>query len=1097
MTTYYVKAAGSNGNTGLSDAQAWATPEYAESQLRNTTAGHKVLLKCGDTFNVSVSGIAIRISVGGTSPSVMGEFGSYYMSGGVETEGVSGAKPILKGDYGGSMVAGASFLANEKYAPPKGSENKCWYQAGSNGTFPSTFPSLPTTEGATVVIGGVTFTCRVITVSGTTNGYNYSSMIGRNSSDTANYCRFRNLSIKNSRGTGWDHSINDVNPSLNYFEIIDVDFDTLANAAIATCHNNAQNVQFIIDGVTVRHCGKAARDSNFSTGGIGGARPGWLRCRGGSTGPITRIVRNCVFSGNWQEGIIAGDRHEVTNNINHAAYVHFYCISGGSNGSSNNIFTKNMCIGSNDSWYHRYTGYTGYAFYLANETAGQQGLTGNQIYNNVTAYTGGALYLGNRSIAPGSIFDNSVFAFNTSVDDRVPMSIISTSGHTNGVIKNNAFIQKTSGLSGYTAGSLSGISCDYNYWSTQAMAGNAAGANDVYGDVDGIAEIYKQAGWQNIPDLTSDLVSSKSASITFQDFRPASTSPLLGAGVPISGITTDINGDTRSNPPTIGAWETAFDAPPGGGGGEPTIPSVYPSDMQYSYGASGTARTINKPSNLANGNMVILELDALGTTVADTSNFTNVSGFTLIGNEFGAGSTTRPQKTFYRKIITDAANEPAQYTFDSAGAYTAHAHRVDGCDTTTPIGQVSSVNSGGTGVTSIDITGITTTDDNVLMFSGISTNNNATPATAFSCSGMTELYEINPIGTQRASAAYVELRDTAGATGNRTIQWTNSVRVAAMMFEILPGTAPVTDDQPPGWTVQPYVSDFDDTSIEVTMQPDEGSSDTLIHGVAYRKSVGDPTLDQIQNGEDASGVAAESADDLSDASADTNATLTFSGITIPKVRIAIVAEDDDGNRQLQAAFLEQLLDPPSGNEYTEVTIDSGAAPNSALSGLNYSVGDVIVYPSITNEDSLPISISGDGTITITRSGNTDPQTWSGYLWSLATGSTQVITYQDPFYQAYIGPFGNDTDGTLVNITVYVVAALDSSEDGTYDIPSHRPLDIIYSVAEGVAVPVQLDGSGIGIYYNTTPGLYYGEVYTVDGSYQGKLGYQTTIGVTVA
>jgi hypothetical protein len=41
----------------------------------------------------------------------------------------------------------------------------------------------------------------------------------------------------------------------------------------------------------------------------------------------------------------------------------------------------------------------------------------------------------------------------------------------------------------------------------------------------------------------------------FGDFRPQAGSVLIGAGVAVSGITDDIEGNLRPDPPTIGAYE--------------------------------------------------------------------------------------------------------------------------------------------------------------------------------------------------------------------------------------------------------------------------------------------------------------------------------------------------------------------------------------------------------------------------------------------------------------------------------------------------------------------------------------------------------------
>ena len=70
------------------------------------------------------------------------------------------------------------------------------------------------------------------------------------------------------------------------------------------------------------------------------------------------------------------------------------------------------------------------------------------------------------------------------------------------------------------------------------------------------------AAWQN--ETGKDTPNSFSADPLFVSasfLRPQVGSPLLGAGQSIAGITTDIVGDPRGNPPTVGAYELA-DGPP-------------------------------------------------------------------------------------------------------------------------------------------------------------------------------------------------------------------------------------------------------------------------------------------------------------------------------------------------------------------------------------------------------------------------------------------------------------------------------------------------------------------------------------------------------
>lgn len=1083
MTTYYVKTGGNDSADGLSDATAWLTPSHAEVILRGSTSSHKILCRCGDTFSV----YSLRMSVGGTSTSSLAEWGSYYLSGGVETEGVSGIKPIFADDYGPNMLAGDSFASGIYYPPPKNAQNGRWYLALGSGTFPSTFPALSTTIGATQVINGVSFT---VVQCGSVNSKYNTGIINRSSSDSANFIRYKNLIIKNARGMGWRNE-NEANlsaPTLNYFELIDIDFENCAATAYQTANNTSMNVGWLINGITVHNCGKTARDGNFSSTY---GRPAFIRHRGRANTTVTRTLKNFIFTGNWQEGLISSPQNLVQDGINHAAYVHFYFIGNTdvSNVVRDNIIERVVCVGTTDAYYNRVTGYDGVAFWFANESAGGADIMYNTIRNCCTAFTAGFLHIGNRNTAPGSVFDYTKIIFCTSVDDRFPFEATSTTGHTGAIIKNNAFIQKTSGLTGYTGGSLGGIECDYNYWSTQAMAGNAAGAHDIYGDIDGISDIYKQTGWQNILAYTE---------INVADFRPSADSTLFGSGVAISGVTTDINGDTRSDPPTIGAWETAYDAPGGGGGGEATIPSIYTADTKFAYGNTGTGLTIARPTNLANGNMVLLEFETTNSASAGVTNLTNVTGFAQAVRSQEASSANRPEAAVWWKIIDDIDSEPATYSFDCANPWIAHAYRIDGQHPTVPIGQTSVANSSGTNVATITLTGFTTPGDNSLLFACIAERDGS--ATAQSCSGMTELHETDKSGSTSAAAAYYELRDTAGATGDRTINWTNSTRVAALMFEILPGTV-AADITPPVNTVPAYVSSKTDTSFTLTFTlTDDTTTNIHADAVATRTCFPRPSASQTFAHDDGNDLDATDFDAKTNIASGVSNTLTLnSGLTEPKYNWAFIAKDNASspNSQLFPVAGTVLLDPPSGFEYAEVTIDSGASTDSVLSGLVYSIGDVIVYPSATTEDALPIDIDGAGLITITRGGNTNTQTFSAYLWSQLTGNTQAITFQDPFYQSQIGEFGNNTNTKLVSTTIYVVAALDADEDGNYLLPAHKPLNILESLSLGVAVAVDLDSDGFGTYYNTIPGKYYGKVYNADGSYIGELGYDGTIGITVA
>lgn len=63
--------------------------------------------------------------------------------------------------------------------------------------------------------------------------------------------------------------------------------------------------------------------------------------------------------------------------------------------------------------------------------------------------------------------------------------------------------------------------------------------------------------WQTATTQDANSISNNPQFVSNLDYRPATGSPLLGAGLTIAGITTDILGDLRNEPPTIGAYENS------------------------------------------------------------------------------------------------------------------------------------------------------------------------------------------------------------------------------------------------------------------------------------------------------------------------------------------------------------------------------------------------------------------------------------------------------------------------------------------------------------------------------------------------------------
>ncbi len=100
------------------------------------------------------------------------------------------------------------------------------------------------------------------------------------------------------------------------------------------------------------------------------------------------------------------------------------------------------------------------------------------------------------------------------------------------------------------------------YMSTTTATVFELNNNDYY--LDGTGAVFGYYGgtaystladWQTATTQDANSLSSNPEFISTTDLRPANTSPLIGAGLTIAGITTDIIGDLRNEPPTIGAYE--------------------------------------------------------------------------------------------------------------------------------------------------------------------------------------------------------------------------------------------------------------------------------------------------------------------------------------------------------------------------------------------------------------------------------------------------------------------------------------------------------------------------------------------------------------
>ena len=312
-----------------------------------------------------------------------------------------------------------------------------------------------------------------------------------------------------------------------------------------------QNNQIVGWGVGVQAYGTAAT----SAGGLNN-----LLITGNEIGgntPATRIVFRGVSIG----GIAATEPAQISNNVIRSTDINFggnlAGIELGIN-SGNTLVSRNLIRDFNNTS----TGGWGASGMFVSSVTGTNNIT---FVNNVIMNLNGTGWNNNTDnsygfrIAGGTghnIFFNSVSILATPTNSSSRNAgVILTAGSAN--IRNNAFFVRTAGNGigahgiMFATGTLGTISNNI-YYTTGTASERFAGRNTT-----------TATNTTTIPGDASSLTVDPVFVDSSNNLRPLLTSPALGAGTPLSGITTDYLGVTRNaSTPTIGAYEEGVDPIP-------------------------------------------------------------------------------------------------------------------------------------------------------------------------------------------------------------------------------------------------------------------------------------------------------------------------------------------------------------------------------------------------------------------------------------------------------------------------------------------------------------------------------------------------------
>ncbi len=221
---------------------------------------------------------------------------------------------------------------------------------------------------------------------------------------------------------------------------------------------------------------------------------------------------------------------------------------------SNAVVTKNKVHSMDQTGV---TGYNTYAIHFSSGTGCIDNLIANNMVYDINTYGNTSLWLNGIRIIGGSnykIYYNSVSitgAFGNTAADLPSACLAITTASTNMDIRNNIFLNTREGTTPknyavYSLNTTTFLNIDYNdYWTTGAVMGYFGA------DVADLAA-WKTATGQDLHSISGDPLFTDPLNL---HIVTGAGSPVGNAGISIAGITTDIDGDTRNNPPDMGADE--------------------------------------------------------------------------------------------------------------------------------------------------------------------------------------------------------------------------------------------------------------------------------------------------------------------------------------------------------------------------------------------------------------------------------------------------------------------------------------------------------------------------------------------------------------
>jgi uncharacterized repeat protein (TIGR02059 family) len=604
---YYVKSLGNDGNTGLSDTQAWKTLSKVNSFT--FSPGDSIFLKKGDTWREQLT---INQS---------GSVGSYI----TYTSYGTGAKPKILGS-----TKAITWI-------PTGTANV--WQSETSLTNP-----YSETKGTIFFIGidaTVTF------------GVPKTYSLG-----------FANLTTEYdwtwNANTLYLYSTSD--PDIRYSSI------EAAQREQAVLLNSKEFIE--INGIDMFFTMKSGVHSEYPTKGLSGytlknceiAYLGYINNYGYGSHVCynTMLIEYNTIHDCGRRGvsIVNYGTHNISNIIvqNNTFYNGYHTTgvdieTGVNSGESGNI--SNLFVRSNVIYDPETRNYSTMSNFIQGPQSGTGIITDFHFYDNIIKYSSTAGLQIEQVTGPSFIYNNTFYGFNKAMTSYIFLLYV-TQGSRNITVKNNIFYNdanydiNSGGLCVFTASntSYSDIVSDYNlYFATDSRSRivRIGGSPDKDFHMSDLAAMTTTLGWDSHSPTPAD-----PSFVSTADYHLKSGSPAINSGVNVD-LQTDFDGKSWAPSPSIGAYEFSSILK------VPAIP-VYQSSVVEN--ASPDIIEMNYNLSLTNITPSTSAFNVQVNTISRSINSVSISGTKVL--------LTLSSPVVYGDVIKVAYNKPATNPLQTA-----------------------------------------------------------------------------------------------------------------------------------------------------------------------------------------------------------------------------------------------------------------------------------------------------------------------------------------------------------------------------------------------------------------------------------------------